>query len=426
MIFPIAVSVFVFVLVYVIIALNLINKATISILGVSILLLFGILTLEEAFASINLQVIFLLTSLMILANVTKETGLFLYFAIKLAKIARGDPLRILLLLAVLTAVTSAFIDNVTTIIMYAPIAVLIAVELGITPVPFIVTMVIFSNIGGTATLIGDPPNILIGYSAGLSFGDFIMNEGILVIIVSLVCLFLTTRIFGHQIKTTPERMQRIMNFNETSVLTDKKKIIQTGFVWFWVIIGFLFQDMIHVNPTIIAMSGTALILTITRSSPERFFAEVEWITIFFFIGLFILVGALEKYMIINFLGNNLIAVTQGNTTLSAMVILWGGGILSGFIDNIPFVAVMIQLIHNLNESNLLAQESNIYWWALSTGACFGGNFTLIGASANIIASEMSRKSGYEINFREFTKYGIVYTISALGISTIYLYLRYLI
>ena len=425
MTFQIVTALLIFISVYVIISFELINKASVVVLGASIVLLLGIITPEEAFTKINLHVIFLLTSLMVLVNIAKDTGLFQYIAIKAAKLVHGDPLKILIFLFTLTGTTSAFLDNVTTVIILSPIAILIAVELGISPVPYIISMAIASNIGGTATLIGDPPNIMIGYNAGLSFGDFLFNMTPLIIIIGAVSIVLSLYLFRHELMTTADRKARIMSFDESGVVTDKVMVIKTLTVWGFVIFGFLFQDFVHISPTVIAMSGAAVLLVITGSDPEKYLAEIEWVTIFFFVGLFILVGTLEELKIIDYIGQKIIAFSKGNVTVSAVTILWGSGILSGIVDNIPFVAAMIPLIKMMNVSMIHA-GNNILWWSLSAGACLGGNFTLVGASANVVASQIATKSGYPVRFWDFTKYGVIYTLVSLIISTVYIYFRYLL
>ena len=425
MTFQIVTALLVFLSVYVIISLELINKASIVLLGASILLLLGIITPEKAFTKINLHVIFLLASLMVLVNIAKDTGVFQYIAIKAAKLVHGDPLKILIFLSILTGTTSAFLDNVTTIIILSPIAILIAVELGISPVPFIIPMVIASNIGGTATLIGDPLNNIIGYSSGLSFGDFLFNLTPLIVIIGAVSIVLSLYMFRHELRTTADRRARIMSFDESGIVTDKVMVIKTLTVWGFVILGFLLQDLIHISPSVIAMSGAVVLLIITGSNPEKYLAEIEWVTIFFFVGLFILVGTLEELKIIEYAGHKIIDFSGGNIKVATFTIIWGSGILSGIIDNIPFVAAMIPLIHMMNASMVHA-GNNILWWSLSAGACLGGNFTLIGASANVVAGQISTKSGYPISFWNFTKYGIIYALVSLGISTVYIYLRYLL
>jgi len=423
MTFQIVTALLVFLSVYVVISLELVNKASIVILGASIILLLGIITPEEAFLKVNLHIIFLLTSLMVLVNIAKDTGLFQYIAIKAAKQVHGDPIKILIFLSILTGITSAFLDNVTTIIILSPIAILISVELGISPVPYIITMVIASNIGGTATLIGDPPNIMIGYNAGLSFGDFLYNLTPLIFIIGAVGIALSIAIFKNKLKATADRRARIMSFDETGIITDKVMLIKTLTVWGFVILGFLLQDIFHISPSVIAMSGAVVLLIITGSNPDKYLAEIEWVTIFFFVGLFILVGTLEELKIIEYIGQKLIVFSRDNLMVTTFTILWGGGVLSGIVDNIPFVAAMIPLIDMMNTS-VVHTGSNILWWSLSAGACLGGNFTLIGASANVVASQISTKSGFPVRFWDFTKYGILYTLVSLIISTIYLYIRY--
>jgi Na+/H+ antiporter NhaD/arsenite permease-like protein len=359
----------------------------------------------------------------VLVNIAGSTGLFQYIAIKGAKLVRGNPIAIIILLSVMTGTISAFLDNVTTIVILTPIAILIAVELGLHPGIFVIAITAASNIGGTATLIGDPPNIMIGFNAGLTFGDFLRHMMPLIVLIGIASIGLTVLLFRGRLTTTSERRARIMSFDESTAIKNKVMVAKTLFVWLLVIAGFVFQDFTGISPTVVAMSGAALLLMITGAKPEKYLAEIEWVTIFFFIGLFILVGTLEEQGVITAIGKALLGVADGNRTITAFTILWGSGLLSGIVDNIPFVAAMIPLIKIINQD--MAFGGNVLWWALSSGACLGGNLTLIGASANVVATEIAKRSGYPVSFWEFTKYGVLYTLLSLAISSLYLYVRYL-
>jgi Na+/H+ antiporter NhaD/arsenite permease-like protein len=422
--FDIVLTLLVFFGVYGAITFDLIDKSAASLLGASILLIFKIIPADVAFSKVDLHVILLLTSLMIIVNIIRRTGFFQFVAIKAAIIAKGNPLRLLLLLCVITGIISAILDNVTTIMILSPLAILCAVELGLSPIPYLITMAIASNIGGTATLIGDPPNIMIGSGANLTFTDFLINETPLIIIIGASSILLTYLLFRSTMKTTPERMQRLMKFDDTKAITDKPLLIKSMFVLTFMIIGFLFQNMIGLSPAVLSLAGAAILMITAKTNSHENFSEVEWGTIFFFIGLFIMVGAMEELGIIKSLGQILANISGGSIKGAALTIIWGTGIFSGFIDNIPFVAMMIPIIHTMN-TQLSIQDNNVLWWALSSGACLGGNFTLIGASANIIASGIAEKSGYHLSFREFTKYGVIYTLLSLVLTTLYIFIRYL-
>jgi len=413
-----------FVIVYVIISMDLINKAYIALFGASLLLVLKILPLETAFRKIDLNVISLLISMMILVNIVKNTGVFQYVAIKSAKMVKGDPLKILVLLMVITAGFSAFLDNVTTILILSPLSILIATELRISPIPFLITQAIASNIGGTATLIGDPPNIMIAYGAGLTFNDFLINLTPLILVIIVVAVFVTAVLFKKKLEVPPELQSRIMEFDESKSIPDRLFLFESLAVLSLVIMGFLLHDFIKLDTAVIAIFGATILLITTRSKPDEVFSGVEWTTIFFFAGLFIMVGALEELKIIEFLAKKITALSGDNLSIATFTTIWGSGILSGFIDNIPFVATMIPLIKILNLS-FEPSTGNVLWWSLSAGACLGGNLTLIGASANVVSAGIASKSGFSVSFIEFTKYGIIYTLISLVITTLYIYLRYL-
>ncbi len=419
------ISVSVFVLAYMAIAFDLVNRATAALIGASVILMLKVIPIETALAKIDMNIIILLISMMIIVSIIRETGLFQYVAIRTAKLAKGDPLRLIVFLMLITAVFSAFLDNVTTILVLSPLSVLIAVELGISPVPFLITQAIASNIGGTATLIGDPPNIMIGYSTGLTFNDFLFNLTPLIVIVMITSIGITFILFRKTLTVSNERRARIMDFDESEAITNLPFLYKSIVILGLVLIGFVLHDTINIGPSAVALSGASLLIILSGDKPESYFVEIEWVTIFFFIGLFIMIGAVEEAGVIKFLGLKLAAFSDNNIPLSSMSIIWGSGILSGFIDNIPFVATMIPLIKIMNASFGDA-AGNVLWWSLSTGACLGGNLTLIGAAANVIAAGIGARNGHPISFKEFTKYGVLYTIVSLVITSIYIYFRYLI
>jgi Na+/H+ antiporter NhaD/arsenite permease-like protein len=422
----IVLTIAVFVIVYIVIAFDLVNKSTMALLGASFLVMVHVIPVDTAITKIDFKVIALLVSMMIIVNVIKETGIFHYLAIKAVKIARGDPLKILLLIMVITAFVSAFLDNVTTVLIMSPLSIVIATELGISPLPYLIMQAIISNIGGTATLIGDPPNIMIGYGASLTFNDFLINMSLLVLIITGISLVVTIFLFKNSLRTTPDRRKKVMGFNESEAINDKVFTIKSMVILFFIIVGFITNTLIGIDPSVIALFGSSLLLLMSHHlHQDKYFGEVEWTTIFFFIGLYVMVGAMEEVKIIDFLGKKMIHLAGDNISVTAMAILWGSGVLSGFIDNIPFTATMIPLLKVVITSYGTASGSFL-WWVLSAGACLGGNLTLVGASANIVVSGIAAKNGYPISFFEFTKYGIIYTLISLGISSVFFYFRYLI
>ncbi len=427
MTFSIIFGLVVFVVAFILIATEKINKAVVALIGASLFMVAGIISQEHAFRrEVDWNVIFLLIGMMIIVGITKQTGLFQYIAIKMAKLAKGKPFRIMLYLAVITAVFSAFLDNVTTVLILTPITILIAVELDLSPVPFIISEIIASNIGGTATLIGDPPNIMIGSAAHLSFLEFILNLSPVIIVLVIVFGFFSYFVWGRKMKVSNERRARIMEFKESRFIENKVLLIKSLIVLGLVVFGFMFHSFIHLEAASIALFGAALLLLLSgEKEVEHFFHEVEWTTIFFFIGLFILVGGLVELGIIKFLAEKMINLTEGNIKSTSVLIIWGSGIVSGIVDNIPYVATMIPLIKEIGaNTHLTVVQMKPLWWSLALGACLGGNATLIGASANVVASGISGKNGYKISFWDFTKYGIVATIINLVISTAYILIFY--
>ena len=394
-----------------------------SALAVFIGTLMGFYHQEEALHVIDFNTIGLLVGMMIIVAITKDTGIFQYLAIKAAKSVKGDPWKVMLVLGILTAVLSAFLDNVTTILLLVPMTFIICDNLKINPVPFLIVEILTSNIGGTATLIGDPPNILIGSAAKLSFLDFLVNLGPVVIVILVVVLPIFRWKYGKVIKAREEDRKRIMGLDEKASLKNPAMIKKSLFVLGLVLLGFFFHGALHLEAATIALLGAGLLLLLDWRHPEKALHEVEWVTIFFFIGLFVLVGALEEVGIISWAATKLIALTEGNLPLTASLILWGGAFFSAFIDNIPFVATMIPLIQDMH-TTFNPTELNTIWWSLALGACLGGNGTLIGASANLVVSDLAKKAGYDISFKNFMKIGGVIMIISILISQAYLWLRY--
>ncbi len=429
----VTISAVVLILAYVFIALEKIPKVTIALLGAAIVVFSGLVSQEKIgetglneFYFINFvdfNVIFLLVSMMIIVNITTRCGVFKWMAIELLKMTKGKPLMVLITLAFLTAVLSAFLDNVTTVILVMPITFVVAKQLDLNPVPLLVTEIFASNIGGTTTLIGDPPNIIIGSVAGFSFMDFIRELTIICLIIMIAVIAFLYLCFRKQLVTTEEKMASIQNIDNSKTITDYALLKRSMTVLALVILGFLTHDITHIATCIIAFIGASILLLF--ETPEDTFKDVEWNTIFFFIGLFIIIGGFEAAGGIKLMANWLLDITQGSKEIASYVILWGSGILSGIIDNIPYTATMAPMIHEIELEK--GREFVLpLWWSLSLGACLGGNLTIIGAAANVIVSENAAKNGHIIKFMEFLKYGCVVVFISLTLSTGYIYLRHFI
>ncbi len=407
-----------------------IHRTTVAIFGGALMIIVGIFMhfydQSSAIAAVDFNTIGLLIGMMIIVGVTKDTGLFQYVAIRSAKIAKGDPWKIMLMFAIITAVFSALLDNVTTVMLMVPMTLVIADNLRINPMPFLFVEIFMSNIGGAATLIGDPPNILIGSAAGLSFMDFVINLTPIVIIMFIVMIPVVKFFYKKQIQTSKENMEKIMQLNENDGIQDIVLLKKSLIVLAVVVVGFFLHGWLHMEGATIAILGAGLLLLLDNKNPEKALQEVEWTTIFFFIGLFVIIGGLEHVGVIGWAADKLIAVTNGSLATTAMIMLWGGAIFSAFIDNIPFVATMIPLVQEMGVTTFTdTAELNIIWWSLALGACLGGNGTLVGASANLVVAGMAEKSGYKIGFVEFMKMGLLIMFLTLLMSTVYIWMRYL-
>ena len=426
------VSATILILAYIFIALEKIPKVTIALFGAVLTIILGLVSQTKTIdGSINplyfinfidFNVIFLLVSMMIIVSITAKTGVFSYIANNFLKMTKGHPIKVIVVLGVFTAVVSAFLDNVTTVILIMPITFSIAKKLDINPIPFLITEIFCSNIGGTATLIGDPPNIIIGSAAGFSFMDFINELTLIVALIMISVVAMLALSFKKQLKTTAEKMAEAANIDNTGVITDVKSMIRSCTVLAFVILGFILHDVTHIETSIVAMLGASILLFFEK--PTKILEEVEWNTIFFFIGLFIIIGGLEATGGIKLMAEWIINVTHGSQAAASMVILWGSGIISGVIDNIPYTATMAPMIAQM-QAVLGSEYAYPIWWCLSLGACLGGNLTIIGAAANVIVSENSAKHGHPISFMGFMKYGVAVVFISLVLSSVYIYLRFL-
>ncbi len=401
-------AIIIFLVAYGIIISEKLNRTVVALLGAIAMVVFHILSQEEAFHVIDFNTIGLLVGMMTIVNILKRTGIFQYIAIKTAKLSKGSPWKIMLYFSVVTAVASALLDNVTTILLIAP-------------VPFLITEVLTANIGGTATLIGDPPNIMIGGATNLSFMDFLINLGPVVVVIFIVVLLLLKFIYGSQLKISEENKAKIAEFDETKTITDPVLLKKSGIVLLGTIIGFAIHQSFGLESATIALLGAGILLLISKVDVEEILTEVEWPTIFFFMGLFIMVGALEEIGVIEVVANQLISLTHGNVFVTTMLILWVAAIASAFLDNIPFVATMIPLIHSIGATGM---DTTSLWWALALGACLGGNGSVVGATANVIVSGMLHKKGYKLTFGDFLKIGFPLMLISVFISMIYLIIFY--
>ncbi len=441
-----AVALLIFSVCYLLIVTERIHKTIVALSGAALMIVFGVVSQEEAFYShefgVDYNVVFLLIGMMVIVNIVRETGLFEILAIWAAQRADAKPFRLLVLLAILTAVLSAMLDNVTTVLLMAPVTLSITKRLELNPVAFLLTEALASNIGGTATLVGDPPNIMIASKAELSYLDFLLVMGPIVIVIMTVFLAVLWLIFGRRMTVAPHLREAVLALSSREAVPDEAFLRRCLFLLAAINVGFCLHSLIHLEPATIALLGASSFMLIghARRKPEdaeelTYLAEVEWKTIFFFIGLFILVGGLVKVGVIRYLADQLVEVTRGNLTGSTMAVLWGSAILSAIVDNIPYVAAMNPLIVDLARSlhpeiadyaTLVHQPDIIpLWWALALGACLGGNGTIIGASANVVIVDIARKAGYRITFWQFFKYGLPVMIGSVALSAFYLWLVFL-
>jgi len=416
-------GVLIFVLTYAAIVSEKLHRTVVALFGAVLMIMFHVLTQEEAFDHIDFNTLGLLVGMMIIVNVIRQTGLFQYLAIKAAKMAKGNPKRLLLYFSILTAVSSALLDNVTTILLIVPVTLVICSTMELSPIPFIILEIMASNIGGAATLVGDPPNIMIGGETGLNFDDFVVNLFPLMFVVFLVTYFIIYFIYRKSLVTTDEHKAEILELNEHIAIVDYSLLYKGLFVLGVTITGFVFSEMIDIPSATIALFGATLLLIIGRIEPEEIFEKVEWTTIFFFIGLFILVGSLEVVGVIEWVAERMIDITNGSIPVLTMVILWMSAILSSFLDNIPYVATMIPLVKTISADAGVSFEP--IWWALSIGSCLGGMGTIVGASANVVARGLVEKRGYHLSFTAYMKVAFPIMILSIMIATLYLAIFYL-
>ena len=405
------------------------NRAIVALLGAGLMISLGLLTQEQAVAGIDFNTLALLTGMMLIVAITRRCGVFQYVAIVAAQASRASPAGVLVLLAIVTAVFSAFLDNVTTVLLVAPVTLVICRELKVPPYPYLFAEIFASNIGGTATLIGDPPNILIGSAVGLTFMDFVYALTPVCLVVLALNSLAIHLIWGRKLSATPEARARVMALDHKAAITDPRLMKQSVSVIVVVVLAFAAARFIHLEAGTIALFGAAILLLLdnlgrsTEAQHEHLvesFNEVEWITIFFFVGLFIVVAGVERAGLLHLLANALVDATGGDMKSLALAILWASAILSAIIDNIPFVATMIPLIKSMAPALGGDQAIMPLWWALSLGACFGGNGTLIGASANLTVAGIGERAGVPFRFLEFMKLAFPLMLMSIAVSHVYL------
>jgi len=428
----------IFIIAYAVIVSEKIHKMIVALFGAGLMLVLKILEQHEAFHleefGVDWNVIFLLISMMVIINLMRPTGVFEYIAIKSAKWGRGEPFRIMAIFAVVTAVLSALLDNVTTVLLITPVTLLIADALEADPIPYLISCALASNIGGTATLIGDPPNIMIASKAQLNFMDFVYHLTPVIVITMVFYVFAIKLIWGKKLKTREELKQRIMAMDERAAIKDPVMLKKSLAVLAVVLLGFVFHGVLHFQPATIALFGAGLLLLLSKThEPHHILAEVEWPTIFFFIGLFIIIGGVVKVGLIKWMSIQVLDLTHGNMFATSMVVMWFSAFASAIVDNIPYVATMNPLIIDMAKQlwpalsgKALLQHPDLMplWWSLALGACLGGNGSAIGASANVIVVGMSEKAGRRISFAKFMLYGMPIMIMTVIVSTVYVWLRY--
>ncbi|MBR2386523.1 ArsB/NhaD family transporter [bacterium] len=428
----ILVNTIILVIAYFFIVWEKVPKVTVALLGAGASLLTAVLITHHTGVGLGdyysnflgqvFNVIFLLVAMMIVVNISARSGMYTFVAEEIVKRTKGHPKTVFFALAFFTAFVSAFLDNVTTVILVMPITYAVCKMLDINPICFLITEILASNIGGTATLIGDPPNIIIGAAANFSFMDFINALTLVIFIIFFVTTFLLMFLFRKQLVKNPEKMSEVSKIDTSKTITDKPLAIRSCFVLGFIILGFVTHDMTHIPAFLIAMIAASFLLLF--EDVDAIFEKVEWNTIFFFIGLFLLIGGVEASGAIGLVGDWLLKVTQGSQSITTDVILWGSAIVAGIIGNIPYTTALAPVIASI-EAVKGPEYVHPIWWALSLGACLGGNITAIGAAANVIVIQSAARNGYTITFMQFLKYGASMTLLAIIISHIYLHVRYL-
>ncbi|GET28900.1 SLC13 family permease [Prolixibacter sp. SD074] len=412
----------IFILTFVFITTETLPNAIAAMVGAFLLVAFHIINQEEAIDAIDFETIGLLSGMMMTVAVMRKSGLFEYIAIKSIKLTGGSPWRILVVLSIVTAILSAFLDNVTTVLIIVPLTFAVADTLKINPMPLLISEILFSNIGGAATLIGDPPNIMIGGATNLDFMDFIQNNTPVILVVSVVTFFLLRLIYHKKLAGLVADKEKIQAFDEKRAIQNKRFFYTTLTVFLVIITLFITHQVHKIDLATLAIGGGFTMMMVTKQDPGEILKEVEWATLFFFIGLFIIIGGLEKTGVISFLADKMVEVTHGEVEPAAQLVLWMSALSTTFINSIPYTATMISVIQEMAINP--GQSIEPVWWALSLGACLGGNGTLIGAAANIIVAGFTQKTPYPIKFKEYFKIGFPLMLVSIVITSLYLYIRY--
>ena len=425
-----ALAVAVFVVVYALIATERVPRVVAALGGVAAVFVLGIVGAREAFYSretgIDWNVIFLLLGMMLVVAGLRRTGLFEFLAIWSAKRTRGHPYPLLVLLCTLTAVASALLDNVTTVLLVAPVTLLVCSRLKLNPIPFLIAEVLATNIGGTSTLVGDPPNIIIGSRADLSFMDFVVNLGPIVVIVMVAFLLLSRFVFRDAFTYDPEAAQSVMRLDEREAIEEPQALVRGLAVLALVLIGFVLQRTLGIEPSIVALLGGGAMMLAVPGPTDEYMKQVEWETLVFFMGLFVLVGALVEVGAIDAIATALTDAVGGDPVAATFGILFGSAALSAIVDNIPYVATMSPVVDQLATNDPALNPGNVLWWSLALGADFGGNATAIGASANVVVIGIAKRYGHPISFWQFTRYGLLIVVVSVALCVPYLWLRYLV
>jgi len=426
----------IFLITYAFIVTERVHRTLAALLGGVAVILLGVFPQDQAFAAVDWNVIFLLTGMMSIANVLRETGLFQWIAVQAVRLGRGRPFLILVILSLVTAASSALLDNVTIVVLVAPVTFFVAASLRVSPVPFLIAEILASNIGGAATLIGDPPNILIGSAAGLDFLTFAGNMMPISILILAAFMVMAWSLFRKDLKeqpvpvkvaatagsaAAPNALTNLQSLDTAALITDRGMLLRGLIVMGGVILGFMVHGLFHLQPATIALTGATVLMLWTRTDPHHVLRDVEWTTLFFFIGLFILIEAVVHVGIIDRVAQAALRLTGGSLRLTAILLLWFSAGASGVVDNIPYTATMIPLVKSL-AANMPAEP---LWWSLALGACLGGNSTLVGASANVVVASLAERSGHRISFKTFLIYGLPVTWLSLLLATAYVWLRYL-
>lgn len=415
------IAVGVFLLVMAAIISEKVHRSVAALAGAVVLLLTHVLTIETAADYVDLNTIGVLVGMMLFVAVVKCSGLFEYIAIWSAKLTRGQPMAILAVFTVITAVLSAFLDNVTTVLLIGPMTIAITQILDVNPVPFLLSQIMASNIGGTGTLIGDPPNIMIGSAAGLGFTDFILNTGPVVLIILAVIVGIFILMYRGNLHVESENMEKVMSLNEDLAIKDVSLLRKSVIMIVLVVLGFIFHAQLGIESATVALTAAGVMLLIGGQDAEDVILGVEWSTILFFIGLFVVVGGLNSTGVIGMLADGMLNLVGDNEMLAIVLILWASALISAFLDNIPFVATLIPMIQTMQQGGM---DVLPLWWALSLGACLGGNGSLIGASANVVLAGVSAKNGYPITFMSYLKKGFPLMLLSVAICTVYLLIRF--